>query len=90
MNEEKEIEKLNQGRLLREAGQVLLPLLSRMKEGVLGRITAAHRMNTPGALPAYAAELAVLTELEAKIKMNEKETEIREAKLYGSADTRTE
>ena len=82
--EEKEIEKLNQGRLLRDAGQVLLPLLAQMKLATLAKITGAHRTGMTQALPTFAAELTVITDLEAKIKQNEIVTEQREKKLYGN------
>lgn len=87
--QEREIEKLNEGRLLRDAGQVLLPILSQMKARVLARIILSHReMHVHGTqnLLAYSAELSVLEELTSKITRNNNETARREEKFHANAD----
>ncbi len=81
---EQEIEKLNSGRIMREASMVLLPQLKTMRDGVIGRITQAHREPGPGVdnlLRALAAELTVLTDLINKLDRNNKETDARERKI---------
>lgn len=83
--EEREIEQLNQGRLLRDAGQVLLPILGQMKRGVEAKIINSHRtLHGEGTevLLACAAELSVIDELIGKITRNNKETSVREGKLH--------
>lgn len=75
---EGDLEKLNQGRLLREASQHLLPLLQEMKDAVLSRIVIAHRAGEQALLPAAAAELSVIESLRTKINRNNQETARRE------------
>lgn len=78
---EVELEKLNSGRLLRDAGQHLLPLLQEMKEACLARTVNAHRsMYAEGkeVLIACAAELSVIEQLRTKINRNNQETARRE------------
>lgn len=81
---ERELEQLNSGRLLRDAGQVLLPLLATMKTSVQGRMIACFRAGDTAILTALTAELAVITELETKITQNNAVTAKREGKLNGN------
>lgn len=83
-SEEKEIEKLNAGRILREASRELLPFLESLKVSALAGIIQAHRASEPEKLPTYAAELSVIETLLSKITRNNKETEHREGKLYAT------
>lgn len=81
---ERDVERLNSGRLLRDAGQVLLPILASMKVGVQGRMIAHFRAGELTMLTALTAELAVITELETKITQNNHATAKREGNLHGS------
>lgn len=83
---EQEVEKLNQGRLLREAGQILLPILNQMRARVLARVVLCHRDGDATKLPAAAAELSVIEELTNKITRNDRETAQREARVYDQTE----
>jgi hypothetical protein len=82
--EEREIEKLNSGRILREASKQLLPFLDHMRRDCIARICTAHKEQEHQSLAAHAAELSVLEDLRAKIERSNKETEKREEKIYGN------
>lgn len=82
--EEKEIGKLNAGRILREASRELLPFLDQMREDAIANIVNSHRSSEQGKLPTYAAELSVIDALRGKLTRSNRETERREEKLYGS------
>jgi len=81
---ERELEQLNQGRVLRDASQALLPLLHSMKTGVIGRTVAHFRAGETEKLITLAAELSVITELETKLTQNNAVTAAREGKLHGN------
>jgi len=81
--DELEIEKLNRGRLLRDASSHLLPLLLTMKEAAVSQVVSAFKGRKLEELPALAAELSCLSDLITKITSNNKDTEKRERKLYG-------
>lgn len=85
---EKEVEKLNGGRLLRDAATHLLPLLEEMREQQVVLIVQAHRAGNREALPTHAAELSVIESLRGKITRSNKETEIREGKLFNEQTSR--
>lgn len=82
--EEKDIEKLNSGRILREASRELLPFLNQMREDAIANIVNGHRGGDYAHLPTYAAELCVIDALRSKITRSNKETERREGKLHGN------
>ncbi len=82
--DDREMEKLAQGQILREASMQLLPLLSTMRESIVGRIIAAHREGKPDGLSSLAAELTVVSDLAGRITRSNKETEIREGRLFGA------
>lgn len=82
--QERDIEKLNAGRILREASRELLPFLLTLRENALAGIVQSHRGNEPAKLPAYAAELSVIDILISKITRSNRETEHREGKLYAT------
>lgn len=86
--EERELDKLNSGRLLRDASKELLPLLLRQKEEVIAKIVMAHKAHNSdidNELRGYAAELSVVTDLANKLTRNNKETAHREGKLDGTS-----
>lgn len=82
---ELEVEQLNQGRLLRDAGQVLLPILEAMKKAAIGRMCAYSREGQQQMLIPLAAELAVIVELETRITQSNNITAIREGRLHGQS-----
>lgn len=82
--QEREIERLNEGRMLRDAGQVLLPILANKRNSITARLCHHFRAGELGMLTPLVAELCVITELESNIAQNNKVTAIREGKLHGN------
>lgn len=82
---EAEIEKLNRGRLLRDASSELIPLLAAKRTQALARLITHFRAGELAMLTPLAAELSVLAELEGNILRSNKETAYTEGKLYESA-----
>lgn len=83
-DEEKEIERLNKGRLMQIASRELLPLLDTMKKDAISKIIMSHKGHAAEELPAHAAELSVIEDLRSKIERSNRETEKREEKLYAT------
>jgi hypothetical protein len=82
---EQELEKLNAGRLLRDAGQVLLPILANKKASIVSRMCSHFRAGELHMLTPLTAELCVITELETNISQNNNVTAMREGKLNGQS-----
>jgi hypothetical protein len=80
--EEREIEKLNKGRLIRIAAEALMPYLRKKKDACEARIIWAHRETKPHELPQAAAELSVLQDLIDELTKNEKQTARLEGEHY--------
>lgn len=81
---EKEIEKLNHGRLLRSEASVVLPIIAKRKEGALGRLIAYFKGGQENMLLPTVAELSALSDLEIEMNRGLKEVEQLERHIYGT------
>lgn len=83
IGEEEKIEKLQEGRVLRLAFPVLMPILARRKEQAVARLVGQFRGGETNFLTTVA-ELTTLTDLEQEMTRKHKETELLEGEFYGS------
>ena len=79
---ERESAKLNEGRMLRVALPVLLPLLQKRKDAAMGRLQSEFKLGKSD-YTALVAELVVLSDIESDILRQNKELEHIEEKHYG-------
>jgi len=78
----KELQKLNEGRLLAFSSPALIPLLEKKKDDALNALVADFRAGREEVL-SRVAELSVLHELVNEIKRKNKQTEKLEEKQHG-------
>lgn len=81
--DQKELDKLNRGRVLRLAIPPMRAILDEQLEGAIGRLIGDFRNKETNFL-SHAAEIATLTELKDQLLREEVETTHIEEKLHGN------
>lgn len=79
---DREIDQLNQGRMVRAEADVVLPLLGKQKLGAVAKISTLYRAGDLGQLPVAVAELVAIENLETEINKRIKRAEALERRIF--------
>ena len=79
---ERELETLNDGRVLRAESDVLIPLLSTKQALAVGKLIHAYREGQHEKLLSIAAEISTISEMQNTITQKIKVAEGLERKIY--------
>lgn len=81
---EKELQALNTGRLMRAEADLILPMLERQKEDAVSSICNNFRMGKIEMLPVFAAQLVSIENMKSEIKNKIAKAQNIERKIYDS------
>lgn len=84
-----QLDKLNEGRQLRLAMPVLMPILARKRDSLLQKLIGEFRIGVePGKLYATVAEISAQDELIRSLERSKRETEQLEGVLHNEQTNR--
>lgn len=81
---EKDLDNLNRGRLMRAESDLMLPMLNKQRENAIAGICNSFREGKLEMLPVYAASLVSIENMKSEIKITISKATILEEKIYGS------